>query len=689
MKPAARKRKIMEEKESRSMVYKRAYSLANILLVVALMLAACRPSQSEEPPGQGGDAQAETPVAEAPAEEPAVEAPEEEPSAGEETALDVYRIAILSDMTSSNIWNLWGPGASAYNYVVQANYWPALYTLGEHRYDFLPRLAADFSTPFEQEGDYWVTSVKLKEDFLWSDGQEITSEDLVFTANVVMDFELSGNWDYDGGDLDHFEAVDPDTIKFYYKMKPGLAVHEYGILQNPIVSKSFWEPKLDEAYKALKTIEALDPESEEYAAGLAEAQQELYAVEADGEPVSGAYMFDKWEVGAFVENVFNPENFYKGVVAEEYTSGTYREVKDDSFEFSAYGEVEGEPELAFEFGPNAGSVIYSIYNQDAAVLALLNGDVDYVFNPNGYGPGLRSQLDSSGEVTVVENPRNGFRFLAFNFKTTPMDEIAIRQAITCMIDKEFLTQNILQGAALPVYTPVPEGLAYWFKPDITRICMGLSEQERMEWAVERLREAGYSWDVEPSWNEARGGSVDWGEGLKMANGKEVPELTLLAPSPGYDPLRATSGVLIEQWAGMLGIPVRAKLTNFNNILNETLGGGGNWDMVVMGWSLTAFPDHMCDFFLEEYGGPFAFTGYAGEELTNLCTDFKASSDMEEARLIGYKMQEILATELPYTYLFANPVQDAYNLSAIRFPFTDTLDGIENLYGMPDLVNAPE
>jgi ABC-type transport system substrate-binding protein len=658
------------------------------LLVLSLVLAACKSEAPEEPAA---------PVPEEPAvvapEEPAVEDPAVEEPVVEEpvdaAAMDVYRIAILSDITSSNLWNLYGPGASAWNYVVQVQYWPGLFTLSDHRYDFVPQLASEYGSAIEQEGEFWVTTIPLKEGFLWSDGSEITADDIAFTWQVVNDFGLSGNWDYSIDELNRIEAVDSKTVKFYYNEKPGLAIHEFGLLQNPVVSKSYWEPKLEEAYSALEDLSAHDPDSEEYIAGLADAQSILYGVEAEGEPVYGAYMFEKWEVGAFVENTANGLHFYKGVVTEEYDDGTYRESLEGKYELQAYGEAEGDPALTIEYGPNAGSVLYSVYSQDAAVLALLNGDVDYIYNPSGYGPGLKAQLESNAEVSMVENPRNGWRFMGFNFDTPPMDDIAVRQAITCMIDKEFLTQSVLQGAVFPAYTPVPEGLAFWYNPDVTRICDGFSEQERMEWAIERLSGAGYSWDVMPTWNEARGGSIDWGEGLKMPDGSYVEELLLLAPSPGYDPLRATTGVLIEQWAGMIGFPIRAQLTNFNNILNETLGGGGNFDMVVMGWNLTTYPDHMCDFFLDSYGGPFAFTGYASEELMSMCVEFKASTDLEEAKLLGYEMQELLATELPYTYLFANPVVDAYNITAAQFPFTDVLDGIEGLYGMQNIVNSPE
>jgi len=395
-------------------------------------------------------------------------------------------------------------------------------------------------------------------------------------------------------------------------------------------------------------------------------------------------------VGAFAENEENPNYFFDGTLIELYDDGSYHEYKEGEWEFLAYGEGSGDTLLSFENGPHAKAVVYSVYNQSAAVLALLNGEVDYIYNPNGYGPGLRAQLEGNAEADVVENARLGFRFMAFNFKSAPLDDIAARQAIACMVDKDFLTVNVLQGAAISVNTPVPVGQPFWYNPDVTIIFDGLSEKERMEWSVNPLKEAGYTWDVEPFWNEERGCSIEWGQGLKMPNGEVVPEITLLAPSAGYDPLRATAGVLIEQWASSLGFPVRAQLTNFNNILNETLGGGGNWGMAIAGWGLTQFPDHMCRFFLAEYGTEvFAFTGYTSDRLSELCGEFTSTTDLDYAKELGYEMQEILATDMPYLYLVANPVQDAYNLSNVSFPYTTLLGGIENLYGQQINVYSAE
>ena len=662
---------------------KKAFWFLSLILALSFVLSAC--AGGTEPTAAPTEAEETEPAeTEAVTEEPGEEA------AGVDKEFDVYRVAMLADITSSNIWNLFGPGASAYNYVVQGQYWPTLYAVGDQRFDLVPFLAADFASPFVEEDGLFVSTVTIKDGFKWSDGSEITADDLAFTAQVVIDFELGGNWGYYTSGVDHIEAVDSKTAKIYYTSQPGLADHEYGVLQNSIAQKAFWEPKVAEAYASLDAIADLDPESDEFMAGLAEAQQIIYSLEADGEPVSGAFMFDQWEVGAFVENGQFSDYFFKGTMIELYDDGTYHEYKEGEYDFMAYGDGSGELILSFENGPYAKAVVYSIYNQDAAVLALLNGEVDYIYNPNGYGPGLRAQLDGDANVTVVENARNGWRFMAFNFDTAPLDDIVARQAIACMIDKDFLSYNVLQGAALPVNTPVPVGQPFWYNPDVPILCDGLTEQERMEWSVNALTEAGYTWDKVPSWDENRGGSVDWGEGLKMPNGEYVPELTLLAPSAGYDPLRATAGVMVEQWAQSIGFPVNAQLTNFNNIVAETLGGGGNWDMVISGWSLTQFPDHMCDFFLAEYGTEvFAFTGYTSDRLLELCGEFTSTTDLDYAKEVGYEMQTILATDLPYLYLFSNPVQDAYNVGNVAYPYLDVLGGLEDLYGQQINVYAAD
>jgi len=41
--------------------------------------------------------------------------------------------------------------------------------------------------------------------------------------------------------------------------------------------------------------------------------------------------------------------------------------------------------------------------------------------------------------------------------------------------------------------------------------------------------------------------------------------------------------------------------------------------------------------------------------------------------------------VPYLTLFTAPIVEAYRSAEIQFPYTEVLDGIQNLNGMPALV----
>jgi len=52
---------------------------------------------------------------------------------------------------------------------------------------------------------------------------------------------------YDAKYLESIEAVDDYTAKIIYHTKPGVARHEYGTLQSPILQQAFWDAKMAEA----------------------------------------------------------------------------------------------------------------------------------------------------------------------------------------------------------------------------------------------------------------------------------------------------------------------------------------------------------------------------------------------------------------------------------------------------------
>ena len=595
----------------------------------------------------------------------------------ESTGPKIYKLGIFEDLTTTNYWAYLGPDTTIWNSYVLSGGKPALYSLSDQRFDWIPSAATDFPTPVLEEAvggtTFWTTEVELKKGMKWSDGNDVTAEDFIFTAHTVRDLELSGNWSssVDTEFFDHAEALDPYKLKIYFKQKPGLARWQFGLAFMPILSKAFWEPVVEEAKKEGTTVEQ---------------QRALYAHVPKNEPSAGGYIFKKWENGAFAEKIKNPDHYFEGSSIIQYSNGAYAESKPGVYEFNAYGQLTGEKVLDYTVGPFAESTIYSIFgNQETAVLALKKGDIDFMLNPLGLQRGLQEQLKGQAGLKTLENANNGFRYLGFNMRHPPMNIKAFRQAVAILIDKEFLTSTVLQGVAIPMYTTVPEGNGFWYNPNVSLIGKGLSRTERTEEAVKLLKDAGFTWEKEPKVSENGTVEVE-GKGLKLPNGDPMPDLEILSPSPGYDPLRSTFAIWIERWLNDMGIPAKAKLTDFNVIV-EKIADPDGFDIWILGWGLSNFPDYLEAFFHSRHaeGDGLNRGGYSNPEFDALAEQLLIETDLDAARDQVFKMQAFLADDLPYVVLFTTPLLESYRSDRLTFPYTNTLGGLQSTNGMTSAV----
>ncbi|MDX1659520.1 MAG: hypothetical protein R3343_11920, partial [Nitriliruptorales bacterium] len=178
-------------------------------------------------------------------------------------------------------------------------------------------------------------------------------------------------------------------------------------------------------------------------------------------------------------------------------------------------------------------------------------------------------------------------------------------------------------------------------------------------------------------------------GLTMPNGTAVPALELLAPGPGYDPLRSTYSVWIQQWAEQLGIPLTAKPTNFNVIVEEVfVADPPTFDMYILGWSLgnPAFPDYYESFWATSGGSNVM--AFSNEEYDAAVQEFLSATTKDEAfDVVWNKLEPILAEELPYIYLFDTPILEFYRSESVSYPFTTTLGGLQFSVGLKGAVRS--
>ena len=136
----------------------------------------------------------------------------------------------------------------------------------------------------------------------------------------------------------------------------------------------------------------------------------------------------------------------------------------------------------------------------------------------------------------------------------------------------------------------------------------------------------------------------------------------------------------------MGIPLRADLTGFNLIVDKVFDRQ-DFDMWILGWGLTLYPDYLEAFFHSrnsELEGHNA-GGYSNPEFDRLADELLAETDLETARQQVFQLQEFLADELPYVTLFTTPIVETYRSDRIEFPYTDTLGGLQNASGLTTVV----
>lgn len=600
----------------------------------------------------------------------------------------VYRTGIFQDTTTDNYWAYLDPQSTVWNAYVLGPTKPALFGINLPGLELTNDVAAsDDPGTASADGDGFSVEVAIRDDAVWSDGTPITAGDIVFTAETVRDLGLGGNWvssyqwaPEDGSTLGltAVTAVDDKTVKFTWNMMPGLAIWPHGPGLGPIMPAHFWGDVVAAA------------------AGSEDPAEALYAASGIGDPSGGPTVFDSREAGAFARTVAN-DNYYDN--GREVVSGG----------------------VTYSTGPFMSEQTFELYSdQSAAVLALRNGDVDFLYNPLGLQRGLQDQITGDPNLTAVVNATNGFRYLAFNLRREPTSNQGFRDALAFMIDKEYVATSVLQGVAFPLYATLPEGNTNWYNEEVAgamaatyteavaetrhdgepfvdadgEAYVPTNAESRLHLAVAALKANGFTWaGSEPDYAT---GAIVPGTDI-LLNGAPVQELTILSPGPGYDPLRATYSLIIAQALKDLGFDATAFPTDFNVLVNAVFvpddAGELDFDMFLLGWSLgsPALPTYHESFWAGKndtlVNDGNNNTGFNDPDFNALVEEFNAAQTFEEAYDIMWEMEAILFEKKPYIVLFDTGILEAYRSAAVSFPFTDTLSGLQFGNGFPGVVGS--
>jgi ABC-type transport system substrate-binding protein len=248
-----------------------------------------------------------------------------------------------------------------------------------------------------------------------------------------------------------------------------------------------------------------------------------------------------------------------------------------------------------------------------------------------------------------------------------LSDPAFRSALDCVIDRNALAADILQNKAAPLDSFVLSN--QWHDTNLKDACADMDHSARVAYAVQRLKDAGYSWVQEPDAENA-------GQKILLSNGGAFPKITLLAPSKEQDALRYAAAKYIAEQAQYIGIPFAVQEVNLNDVVYAVYSSQ-KYDMALMGWRLSEYPAYLCEWTNGEGENPLL---YRSDRFKAVCEALNAESNLEAAKQAVAQIESALMSELPFIPLFTVMQVDAYrNLS---YPVPNILNGWAGLYGAP-------
>ncbi|OPY70486.1 MAG: Oligopeptide-binding protein AppA precursor [Syntrophorhabdaceae bacterium PtaU1.Bin034] len=217
-------------------------------------------------------------------------------------------------------------------------------------------------------------------------------------------------------------------------------------------------------------------------------------------------------------------------------------------------------------------------------------------------------------------------YLGYNLRHPFFKDKRVRQALTYAIDKQEIIDGIVMGLAVPAEGP--------YKPDMWAYNADVKKYPfDPKKAAALLQEAGF---------------VKGKDGRLYRNGTPF-EFTIIT-NQGND-VRIRAAELIQRRLGELGITVKIRVLEWAAFVTQFIDKR-NFDATILGWTMVPDPDPF-DVWHSSKQGPkeLNFIGYENKEVDELILKARHTYDQEERKRCYWRIQEILAEEQPYTFLF--------------------------------------
>jgi peptide/nickel transport system substrate-binding protein len=338
-----------------------------------------------------------------------------------------------------------------------------------------------------------------------------------------------------------------------------------------------------------------------------------------------------------------PKHLLEGVDVTKADFGRHP-VGMGPFEFSEWTPEDGVildvNRDYFEGRPYLDRYIYKVIPDSATMFLELKafGVDSMTLTPVQYS----KQTDSDffdANFRKFRYPVPSYTYMGFNLKHPWFSDRRVRQAMAHAIDKGEIVDAVLFGLGRPATGPyVPS--TWYYNPNVKRYDFDPDKAKAL------LKEAG--------WEDRDG------DGIVEKDDKAF-EFTILT-NMGNNSRKKTATII--QWRlEKIGIKVNIRVLEWSTFINEFIDKR-RFEAVILGWSLGFEPDQYDIWHSTKTGEKeFNFVSYENAEVDGLLEAGRRTFDMEKRKKAYYRIQEILAGDLPYIFLY---VPDALPVVHSRF-----------------------
>jgi peptide/nickel transport system substrate-binding protein len=503
----------------------------------------------------------------------------------------LLKIGCLGGPATLNIWN----SDDIWSIHICGWFYPSFYYRKPVTLEPLPDMCTiPYDTLRASSWDGLTYRFPLRNDVYWDDGLPLTAHDFEFTYNLIKELEFP-NYVPIYKDVEYMQARDDYTIEL--RLKKCTPWLEESLIYHSAVPKHQFEPMLREVRNTDNPV------------------QSFRNMIVDNPISAGPFSFDWWDDD--VKLVTNRTYYGKGRVVTVEDAGEMVE------------------------GPWYDGVLFKQYStSDAAILGIKKGEIDYVW----WNLDPEYILDFSGDPTATLEKADEFVFyyLAPNIARKPFDDKQLRQALTYLVDKEFIVSRLLQEYGDAAHSVVIPAAGEWYNNDVNTFGSGMLRSERLATATEILDAAGYT--------------VPQGRYpenvIRLPNGDPMQPFEILTPD--YDPLRITCCALIQEWWREIGVPVTARSISFDEIMHDVFETR-EFDWYIMGWNVGGFgyPGYLRNFFHSDQAIPFKYNpmSYKNPEVDRALEDLVSLCDHADLLEAAWLAQELIIDDVAYCPLY--------------------------------------